>query len=120
MSLGYPVDLKTLISGENQSLGALEVIDGVGEYEFVSTGTSAVLGSTGAAGDYIGKLICIVESSVSSLVTLEDGSGSKMTILPGNQNKGTYVVPLGIKSTSGAWKVTTDGAVRVMATGAFT
>lgn len=118
MSSGYPVDLKTLISGENQSLGALEVIDGIGDYEAISTSSaSIVLGTTGAAGDYLGKLICVVEATASAVVQVHDGSET-FTVLRNGTNVGTYVVPLGIKSVSGSWKVTT-GTSRVLAIGAF-
>lgn len=119
MSSGYPVDLKTLISGENQSLGALEVIDGVGDYEAITVSSaSVVLGSTGAAGDYVNRLICVVATSISAVVQLHDG-GSTLPILQTGTAAGTYVVPLGIKSTSGGWSVST-GTTGVIAVGAFT
>ena len=119
MSSGYPVDLKTLISGENQSLGALEVIDGVGDYEAVTVSSErVVLGTTGAAGDYVNRLICVVATSISAVVQLHDGT-STLPILQTGTAAGTYVVPLGIKSTSGAWRLTTNGPT-VIATGAFT
>lgn len=115
---GYPVNLTTLITGENQSLGAMEVIDGVGDYELVdASAASAVLGTNGAVGDYIGRMICVVASSTSSSVRLHDGS-TTLTVLPNGQSPGTYVVPLGIKSTSGGWRVTT-GTGTAIAVGAF-
>jgi hypothetical protein len=117
---GYPVNLTTLITGENQSLGAMEVIDGVGEYEYVTASSaSIVLGSTGAAGDYLGRMICVVVSSASSLAQIHDGT-TTMTIMQANTTPGTYVVPLGIKSTSGGWKLSTLGSTHVIAVGAFT
>jgi hypothetical protein len=116
---GYPVNLTTLITGENQSIGAMEVIDGIGEYEYVSTSSaSIVLGSTGAAGDYLGKMVCIVVSSASSLTRIHDGT-TTLTVLQNGTTPGTYVVPLGIKSTSGGWSVST-GTTGVIAVGAFT
>lgn len=123
MSNGYPVNLTTLISGENQSLGALEVIDGVGEYETVAASqTNQVLGSTGAAGDYLGKLICVVATAATAQVQIKDGSESAVTVLPNSPGSGigTYTILVGAKSRSGAWQVTTGAGVSVIAVGAFT
>lgn len=122
MSGGYPVTLASLISGENQSLGALEVIEGVGEYETVAASqTNQVLGSTGAAGDYLHRLICVITTSTGTQVQIKDGSGTAFTVLPtGLAAPGFFVIPLGIKSTLGAWQVTTGANVAVVAVGAFT
>lgn len=123
MSVGYPVDMRTLIAGENQSLGALEVIDGVGEYETVAASQSnQVLGATGAAGDYLGRLVCVVSTAATAQVQIKDGSNSAITVLPNSPGGGigTYVIPLGLKSTTGAWQVTTGAGVAVIAVGAFT
>lgn len=123
MSVGYPVDMRTLIAGENQSLGALEVIDGVGEYEAVAASQSnQVLGATGAAGDYLGRLVCVVSTAATAQVQIKDGSNSAITVLPNSPGGGigTYVIPLGLKSTTGAWQVTTGAGVAVIACGAFT
>jgi hypothetical protein len=122
MSTGYPVNLMTLITGENQSLGALEVIDGIGEYETVAASqTNQVLGGTGAAGDYLGKLVCVVSTATSAQVQIKDGANAAITVLPaGVPTIGTYVIPLGIKSTVGAWQVSTGANVAVVAIGAFT
>jgi len=121
---GYPMRLSELITGENQSLGALEVIDGVGEYETVAASqTDQVLGSTGAAGDYLHRLICVVSTAATAQVQIQDGSGgSDITVLPNSPGGGigTYVIPVGIKSTTGGWRVTTGAGVAVIAVGAFT
>ena len=122
MSTGYPVNLTTLISGENQSLGALEVIDGVGDYETVAASqTDQVLGSTGAAGDYLGKLICVVATAATAQVQIKDGGGSAITVLPDSPGGGigTYVISVGAKCTGAGWKVTTNAGVSVIAVGAF-
>lgn len=123
MSVGYPVDMRTLIAGENQSLGALEVIDGVGEYQTVAASQSnQVLGATGAAGDYLGRLVCVVSTAATAQVQIKDGSNSAITVLPNSPGGGvgTYVIPLGLKSQAGAWQVTTGAGVAVIACGAFT
>jgi hypothetical protein len=120
---GYPMRLSELITGENQSLGALEVIDGVGEYETVAASqTDQVLGATGAAGDYLHRLICVVSTAANSQVQIKDGSAAAVTILPANVGGGigTYVIPVGLKATGAGWGVTTGSGVTVIAVGAFT
>jgi hypothetical protein len=123
MSTGYPVNLTTLISGENQSLGVLEVIDGVGDYETVAASqTNQVLGGTGAAGDYLGKLVCVVSTAATAQVQIKDGANAAITVFPNSPGGGvgTYTIPLGVKSTVGAWQITTGAGVAVIAIGAFT
>lgn len=120
---GYPVNLTTLLSGENQSVGALEVIDGGGEYEVVlaNTGSFQTLGTIGAAGDYLGRLVCVVTTTTTAQVQIRDGLGTAFTVLPATVGAaGTITIPLGIKSTAGAWQVTTGAGVAVLAVGAFT
>lgn len=92
------------------------------EYETVAASqTGQVLGLTGAKGDYIAKLICIVSTAATSQVTLIDGATS-IVVLPNNvgQGIGTYTLPIEIKSVSGAWSVTTAAGVSVLAAGSFT
>jgi hypothetical protein len=120
---GYPVNLTTLLSGENQSVGALEVIDGGGEYETVAASqTNQVLGTIGAVGDYLGRLVCVVSTAATAQVQIKDGGGSAITVFPNSPGGGvgTYVIPLGLKSAAGAWQVTTGAGVAVLAVGAFT
>jgi len=122
MSDGYPVNLKTLISGENQSLNVLEVIDGVGDYETVAASqTDQVLGTSGAVGDYLGKLICVVATAATAQVQIKDGSGSAITVFPNSPGGGigTYTILVGAKCTGLGWKVTTGAGVSVIAVGAF-
>jgi hypothetical protein len=82
---------------------------GPGEYETVAASqTDQVLGSTGAAGDYLDKLVITVSTAASAAVSIKDGTGA------------VYVVPLGIKSADAGWKVTTGAGSTVLATGLFT
>jgi hypothetical protein len=92
-------------------------------YETVAANQSAQsLGATGASGDILTLLVCVVATAASSTVQITDGSGSAITVLPANVGGGvgTYVIPLNLVSTSGAWKVTTGAGVSVIATGEFT
>lgn len=92
------------------------------DYETVAASqTAQVLGATGATGDYIASLILVVSTAATATVTLLDGATSIVVFpnSPGN-GIGTYTIPLGLISVSGAWKVTTGAGVAVIATGKFT
>lgn len=99
-----------------------QLIEGRPEYETVAASqTDQVLGATGAAGDVLDGLVCVVATAATSQVQIKDGAGSAITVLPnGVAGVGTYPVPLGLKSASGAWKVTTAAGVSVIAVGNFT
>lgn len=103
--------------------GPLEVTDGDDEYETVAASqTDQALGATGAAGDYLKKLVITVATAATAAVSIKDGAGSSIPILPNSPGGGVgvYVVELGMLSTSGAWKVTTGAGVSVIAVGDFT
>jgi hypothetical protein len=92
-------------------------------YETVAASqTDQVLGVYGAAGDYLDGLLCVVTTAANSLVQVQDGSGTEITVFPDAPGGGigSYYVPFGAKSVSGAWKVTTDSGVAVVAFGRFT
>ncbi len=103
--------------------GPLEVTDGDDEYETVAaSATDQALGATGAAGDYLKRLIIVVATAATAQVQIKDGSGSAITVFPNSPGGGvgTYEVNLGLASLSGAWKVTTGAGVSVIACGDFT
>jgi hypothetical protein len=79
-------------------------------------------GSGGAQGDYITRLVCSVATAATGNVSIKDGGGSSIAILPASPGGGVgvYVVDLGITSIAGAWKVTTGAGVTVLAIGEFT
>ena len=91
------------------------------QYETVAaSATAQVLGTTGAVGDYLHRLIISNVTAASASVTILDGSTSIVI------QTGAATVPLGIfsielnmASASGAWKVTTGAGVEVMAVGIF-
>jgi hypothetical protein len=94
-----------------------------GDYETVAASqTDQVLGATGAAGDWLQRLIITVGTALTAATSIKDGSGSSIPILPNSPGGGigVYVVELGLKSTSGAWKVTTGAGATVVAVGDFT
>jgi hypothetical protein len=84
--------------------------------------TDLVLGTTGAIGDLLQRLVIVVATAANSSVEIQDGADSAISILPDavGEGIGSYVVELGIASRTGAWSVTTDSGVTVVAIGLFT
>lgn len=118
--------LETAVAATNTKLDSLISANGRSggrEYETVAASqTDQAMGATGATGDYIEGLICVVSTAATSQVQIKDGAGSAITVLPNNVGAGigTYYVPLGLTSLAGAWKVTTAAGVSVIACGDFT
>jgi len=115
----------TIDSGQVGSLvaGGVPCVSGGTEWETVAASqTDQSLGATGAAGDYLESLLCVVATAATSQVQIKDGAGSAITVLPNavGAGVGTYPIPIGLVSLSGAWKVTTAAGVSVIATGNFT
>ena len=91
-------------------------------YETVAASQSdQVLGGDGAAGDYLEQLVITVGTAATAAVSIKDGSGSAIPILPNSPGGGigVYVVPIKACSASGAWSVTTGAGSTVVATGHF-
>lgn len=119
--LGMPVRPSNTPGGDISN--NVQVVEqGQFDYETVAASQSdQVLGVTGAAGDFLHKLICVITTSTGSLVQIKDGSGSAITVLPtGLAAPGFYQIELNISSTSGAWKITTGANVAVLVIGRFT
>lgn len=93
------------------------------EYETVAAGqTAQVLGSSGAAGDYIAGVLIIPATTSPGNVLLLDNATSITLFAGGASSVSTLIpfyVPLGIESVSGAWKITTGSNVSVVAMGTF-
>ena len=95
------------------------------QYEHVAAGqTAQVLGTTGAKGDYIHRLVCTVTTVATGNVVVVDGSGTGIlthTVIPASPGSGinVYNVELNAVSQDGAWKITTGAGVEVMAIGIF-
>ncbi len=93
------------------------------EYETVAASqTDQALGATGATGDYLEGLLCVVATAATAAVSIKDGAGSAISVFPNSPGAGvgTNYVPVMARSTAGAWKVTTGAGVSVFATGNFT
>ena len=95
-------------------------------YEHVAaSATAQVLGTTGAVGDYLHRIVCTVTTGATGNVVIVDGSGAGIlthTIVPASASlvPGVYNVELNAVSANGAWKITTGAGVEVMAVGIFT
>lgn len=107
--------------GMDQIANAKLVETSAYNYEDVAAGASAqVMGATGAVGDFLQRLICVVSTALTSNVAITDGTGSAFTILQTSTAIGTYILDVGARSTTGGWKVTTGAGVTVRAVGRFT
>lgn len=95
------------------------------QYEHVAASqTAQVMGGTGAAGDYLHRLVITVSTAATSLVQIVDGTGAGIlthTIMPNavGSGIGVYSIPVNATSSNGAWKITTGAGVEVMAVGIF-
>lgn len=92
------------------------------DYETVAPSQSAqVLGVTGALGDFLHKLICVVTTAATAQVQIKDGTNTAITVLPNSPGGGvgTYSIELNIVSTNGPWQITTAAGVSVIAIGRF-
>ena len=89
-------------------------------YETIAASqTAQLLGTTGAKGDYLHRLIITVTTAATSTVTLIDNATS-IVITAANTPIGVYSVEFNAASVSGAWKVTTGAGASVIAVGIFT
>ena len=91
-------------------------------YETVAVSqTGQVLGTAGAKGDYIHRLIISVITVATASVTIIDGSTS-IVILTGAATvvPGVYAIEVNMASQTGAWSVTTGAGATVVAVGIFT
>ncbi len=93
-------------------------------YETVAAGqTAQVIGSTGAAGDYIEGILVIPATTSPGNVLLLDNATS-ITVFTGGATSVSdlkpFLIPLRMASASGAWKITTGSNVSCIAIGRFT
>jgi len=90
------------------------------KYEHVAASqTAQVLGTTGATGDYLHRLIITVTTSLTGTVSLLDNNASHV-LVAANTAIGVYSVEVNTKSVNGAWKITTGAGAEVLAMGNFT
>ncbi len=106
-------------------LGTVSVTDiSNAEYETVAASqTAQVLGGAGATGDYLAGLLVTPTTLSPGVVTILDNAISINVFAGGTSSLVTlqpFAIPIGAKSVSGPWKVTTGAALSVVAIGNFT
>jgi hypothetical protein len=94
------------------------------DYETVAASqTDQALGPAGGKGDIIEYLVIIPGTTSPGAVLLEDGSETAFTVFTGGASSvgdlAPIVLPLGMRSRSGAWEVTTGANVTAVAVGRF-
>lgn len=89
-------------------------------YETVAASqTDQVIGTTGAAGDLLHRLVVTVATAATSTVSIKDGAGAAIPIVAANTPIGVYSIELNTRSLVGAWSVTTGAGATVVAVGDF-
>jgi hypothetical protein len=82
------------------------------------------MGATGAAGDRLDGVLIVPATTSPGAISIKDGAGSDITIFTGGassvSNLVPFYVPLGLRSSSGAWKITTGANVSAIGIGRFT
>jgi hypothetical protein len=109
-----PVTLATTSPGVNNDY----------EYETVAASqTQQILGASGATGDYLAGVLVVPATTSPGSVIIVDNATS-ITVFTGGTSSVSNLVPfwieLGIRSVSGAWKITTGASVSVIGIGNFT
>lgn len=103
---------------------SLAVRTAASQYETVAASqTAQVLGGAGSAGDFlVGLLVIPTSISPGSVILLDNATA--ITLFAGGVSSLTtlvpFFIPIGAKSVSGAWKVTTGLLVSVIGIGNFT
>lgn len=89
-------------------------------YEHVANSvTTQILGTTGAIGDYLHRIVVTVNTAATGTVVLTDGSFAH-TIVRANTPIGVYSIEMNAISQTTGWKVTTGAGAEVIAMGNFT
>ena len=96
-----------------------------GQYETVAASqTAQVIGGAGSIGDYMHSLLIIPATTSPGAVAIKDGADTAVTVFTGGasslSNLVPFMIPLMMKSRTGAWAVTTGADVSAIAVGRFT
>jgi hypothetical protein len=93
-----------------------------GKYETVAASqTTQVLGTNGAVGDMLHGLLIVPATTAAGNISIKDGANSAISVFAtGTLADLTPIwLPLEMRSTAGAWQVTTGANVSVIAVGSF-
>lgn len=91
-------------------------------YETVAAGqTAQSLGATGAVGDYLSHVVFQPAAVGAGTSTILDNATVVYTYTAGTlTDLRPIIVPIGARSVSGAWKITTGANMAAVASGNFT
>lgn len=108
--------------GAKAASASLSVVQSGMEYETVAAAqTAQVLGATGATGDFLSHVILQPAATNAGTTTILDNATVIFTYTAGTlADLRPIVVPFGLFSVSGAWKVTTGASMAVIGIGDFT
>lgn len=100
-------------------------VDPYSQYETVAaSATAQALGATGATGDYLAGVLVFPATSGCGVVTILDNATTIGTFAGGGTTAladlKPFLIPVGLFSVSGAWKITTGANVAVVGIGRFT
>lgn len=107
---------------------AVAAFNGGSTYETVAASqTGQILGSTGAIGDYLSHCVIYPTTTTPGVVTVFDdatGASANVIAFPGGASSVSNLVPIAIpvgsKSVTGEWRVTTGANLVVTCYGKFT
>lgn len=92
------------------------------DYELVAASqTDQVLGPVGGKGDILERCIIVPETTAAGTVAIQDGTDTAINIFVSGtlSDLSTIVVPIGARSSNGAWQITTGTNVHVVCIGRF-
>ncbi len=92
------------------------------DYETIAASqTDQVLGPTGGAGDILETLVIIPATTGAGTVQIQDGAGTEITVFATGTlaDLSPIVLHLHMRSTAGAWKITTGANVSAIGIGRF-
>jgi hypothetical protein len=91
-------------------------------YVAVAAGATDFALGSGQLGNILTRLVVTVNTAATSAVSVKDGNGSAIPVVPANAPIGVYSVEFGgiaRAATTPGWKVTTAAGVTVVAVGKF-
>jgi len=125
--IGVTISSFPALAGSTNLIGKVDIANtDIDDYEAVPASTTGVLGSTGAVGDYLSRILLIPGSTTGAVgtVSIRDGStAAAMNVFVTSaafSNNLPISIPLGAKSVVGAWNVLTGANVSAIAFGKFT
>src|SRR3990172_135671 len=121
------VDVATIAAGDT-NIGNVDVLTlpklpatGLEYEEVAASQTDQVLGASGAVADVFATYHCVVTSALGAAVTIEDATGTAITLIPSGAAAGVYdSIEFNWKSVNGAWEFTTPASVSCVVAGDFT